>query len=177
MRKPSHVVEIFLNPGEFYFAGPDTRIRTILGSCVSITMWHPKLVVGGMCHYMLPERGATQKMAPDGKYADEAFNLLIVEAQKIGAPLHEFRLKMFGGGNMFPGRDVPIAQRVGERNIEAGHSLMRHHAMRCDASDVGGFGHRSVLFDIWSGHVWVRQFNASLPEQCNSCETKSSCMA
>ena len=52
-----NVIEIFLQPGDFYFGDRDTRIRTLLGSCVSITMWHPRLHVGGMCHFMLPERG------------------------------------------------------------------------------------------------------------------------
>ena len=48
MKKPDHVIEIFLQPGDFYFGGADTRIRTILGSCVSITMWHPTRLIGGM---------------------------------------------------------------------------------------------------------------------------------
>jgi chemotaxis protein CheD len=32
-------------------------IRTVLGSCVSITLWHPVKRVGGMCHFLLPTRG------------------------------------------------------------------------------------------------------------------------
>ena len=47
---------VFLHPGECYFGGGPTRIATLLGSCVSITVWHPRLLVGGMCHYMLPSR-------------------------------------------------------------------------------------------------------------------------
>ncbi|MBL8511280.1 MAG: chemotaxis protein CheD, partial [Betaproteobacteria bacterium] len=57
MSDTSFVMDIFLQPGEFYFGDADTRIRTLLGSCVSITMWHPTRRIGGMCHYMLPTRG------------------------------------------------------------------------------------------------------------------------
>jgi chemotaxis receptor (MCP) glutamine deamidase CheD len=31
--------EVFLNPGEFHFGEGTTRISTLLGSCVSITLW------------------------------------------------------------------------------------------------------------------------------------------
>jgi len=82
MIKPLHVIDIFLRPGDHYFTDrKNTRIRTLLGSCVSITFWHPRLLIGGMCHYMLPERGnelrAEDWHAPDGRYADEAVALLL----------------------------------------------------------------------------------------------------
>ena len=87
MRKPPHVIEIFLNPGEFYFGDRDVRIRTILGSCVSITLWHPKLLIGGMCHYMLPSRQGRETKRADGKYADEALGLLFEEIRRGGTAL------------------------------------------------------------------------------------------
>ncbi len=40
-------MDIFLQPGELYFGDSDTCIRTVLGSCVSLTFWHPKLLGGG----------------------------------------------------------------------------------------------------------------------------------
>jgi len=55
-RTPAH--EIVLHPGDWWFGGGDTRARTVLGSCIAITLWHPQLRVGGMCHYMLPQRVA-----------------------------------------------------------------------------------------------------------------------
>ena len=47
---------VVLRPGDFYFGGGRTRISTLLGSCVSITLWHPQRHVGGMCHYLLARR-------------------------------------------------------------------------------------------------------------------------
>ena len=63
--------EIMLQPGEFFFGQDDTIIRTHLGSCVAITMWHPEQKRGGMCHYMLPSRARSDDPL-DGRYADEA---------------------------------------------------------------------------------------------------------
>ena len=49
MKQSEHAVEIFLQPGDFYFGDENTRLRSLLGSCVSITMWHPTKLIGGMC--------------------------------------------------------------------------------------------------------------------------------
>jgi chemotaxis protein CheD len=59
MISPLNPLDIFLRPGDCYFGGQNTSIRTVLGSCVSMTFWHPQLRVGGMCHYMLPKRNRT----------------------------------------------------------------------------------------------------------------------
>lgn len=158
--KPAHVIEIFLQPGEHYFGERNTRIRTILGSCVSMTFWHPKLLVGGMCHYMLPSRSLERRKIAafehDGRYADEALALLMKEIDTTGAPHREFEVKLFGGGNMFPEqhREQP---HVGLRNVDTARRLVARHGFNCVAEHLGGLGHRNVIFNVWSGEVWVRQ--------------------
>jgi chemotaxis protein CheD len=167
MRKPPHVIEIFLNPGEFYFGDRDIRIRTILGSCVSITLWHPKLLLGGMCHYMLPSRQERGSKLADGKYADEALGLLLEEIRRSGTALEDYQVKLFGGGNMFQ-RQVKTGQtHIGMKNAEAGRHLVKHHGLRLASEDLGGAGHRTVIFDIWSGHVWVRHLAPQGVGHCN----------
>lgn len=159
MRKPPHVIEIFLNPGEFYFGDRDTRIRTILGSCVSITLWHPRFLVGGMCHYMLPSRSEGGMGRADGKYADEAFGLLLDEVSRNGTALEDYEVKLFGGGNMFQQPTGARHGHIGTKNADAGRHLVKHHGLNLRSEHLGGAGHRTVLFDIWSGHVWVRHLS------------------
>ncbi len=159
MHKPPHVLEIFLQPGDLYFGDRDTRIRTVLGSCVSLTVWHAELLVGGMCHYMLPNRKLEQRgirtEGLDGRYADEAIELLVREIDATGAPHREFEVKMFGGGNMFPDRKVRT-DHVGKKNVEMARALVRKHGFNCVAEHLGGDGHRNVIFDIWNGNVWMK---------------------
>ena len=168
--KPQHVIEIFLHPGEFYFGDESTRIRTLLGSCVSITLWHPKRRVGGMCHYMLPSRGGRRHETPDGRYADEVIALFLREIASAKTHPSEYEVKLFGGGNMFPrngakwSRKKSAANPVrGEHesisllNVQAGRILIEQHGFRIKAEDAGGNGQRHIIFDIWSGHVWVRR--------------------
>jgi chemotaxis protein CheD len=82
---------VFLHPGEFYFGGGPTRIATLLGSCVSITVWHPRLLVGGMCHYMLPNRQRPPQAALCGRYGDEAMEWLLARIRDTGAPAAQFQ--------------------------------------------------------------------------------------
>lgn len=156
---PPDVLEIFLQPGEFYFGDEKTRIRTLLGSCVAIALWHPELRIGGMCHYMLPHRPHMRHGEPlDGRYAEEAMQMFMRELRRSGTSPADYHVKAFGGGQMFeqanrPRRHLDICQR----NMEAGHALIVRHGFRLRAHDMGGDGHRNVILDLWSGDVWLKR--------------------
>lgn len=161
MKKPAHVIDIFLQPGDFYFGDENTRIRTILGSCVSITMWHPTRLIGGMCHYMLPSRANASAASLDGRYADEALKMFMQEIRAAKTHPAEYAVKLFGAGNMFPGVKNKGTHKSGpnvpDKNKAIAYSLVEQHGFKIGAEDLGGDGHRQVLFDIWSGHAWVRK--------------------
>ena len=42
--------DVVLGPGDLYFGRGEHQVRTLLGSCVGITLWHPRAYLGGMCH-------------------------------------------------------------------------------------------------------------------------------
>ncbi|MDR3390515.1 MAG: chemotaxis protein CheD [Sulfuriferula sp.] len=165
----ANAMDIFLQPGEFYFGDRHTRIRTILGSCVSITMWHPHKRIGGMCHYMLPSRGKKAGKKLDGKYADEALQLFLHEIRAAGTWPEEYQVKLFGGGSMFPkrGNTIPVPAETPEdssncrdvpcRNRQSAYQLIQHYGFTLMAEHLGGSGHRQLMFDIATGDAWVRQ--------------------
>lgn len=155
MGQPTHTVDVFLQPGEMYFGGRDTRIRTLLGSCVAIAMWHPGMLAGGMCHYMLPGAPAGKRDAPDGRYADEAMELMLREIRNASTSPTEYQVKLFGGGHMFSAQQAVSADHVGAKNVAMARILMKRHGFSSRAEHLGG-GHRNVMFDLWNGHVWVR---------------------
>jgi chemotaxis protein CheD len=172
------IMEIFLQPGEWYFGDRDTRIRTLLGSCIAITLWHPRLLVGGMCHFMLPERGSVRPTdtALDGRYGDEAVAALVQELRQQRTQPREYICKIFGGGNMFrqqPAR-LPMSSRSPDhnahgifretdtcadvpcKNVRAARSLVSAAGFRVTASHLGGQGHRNLYFEIWTGAVYLK---------------------
>ena len=160
MIRPLHPFEIFLQPGDYFFADRDTRISTVLGSCVSMTFWHPRLLVGGMCHYLLPKRGIKHKTshdpALDGRYADEAIALLLKHIDAVGASHKEYQVKLFGGGDMFPEADKNSVSKIGIQNVEAARQLSKQYGFTCVSEHLGDIGHRNVICEVWIGDVWVR---------------------
>lgn len=149
-------IDIFLQPGDWYWAEGDVRIRTTLGSCVAVCLWHPQRKVGGMCHYMLPRRPKTHsENALDGRYGDEAFMLLYREVVQLRTPLSEYEVKLFGGANMFAMKEVD-SPTVATHNIAIIRAWVQEHQLTVTSESLGGTCYRQLLFDISSGDVWVR---------------------
>jgi chemotaxis protein CheD len=151
---PSYVIEIFLQPGEFYWGDRDTRIRTLLGSCVAITVWHPVKKIGGMCHYLLSKNPQEERMVMDPRYGGDAVALLLKEIRKAHTEPAEYHAKMFGGANMFPG---VLGSDIGRKNIAHGRENLVKCGFEIKAAKLGGVRPHNIIFDLWTGNVWVKQ--------------------
>src|ERR1017187_8356765 len=148
------VREVYLRPGEFCFGEGNLRISTLLGSCISIILWHPLLAHGGMCHYMLPIRCNRPRgnLVPDGNYGVEAMEMFMLELKKRNTLPSQYQVNVYGGGNMFD--DRPSSKMdIGKKNIEMAHSLLNKYGFTKTFDHLGGFGHRKIAFDVWSGEV------------------------
>lgn len=149
------VREIHLNPGDLWFGGGAVRLRTVLGSCISVTLWHPWRHIGGMCHFMLPGRSRDRDAELSGKYADEAFLIFDAEMERANTRPCDYQAKLFGGGNMFPNSSSPAQGDVGLRNLEVARELLAERGIEVGVQHVGGAGHRKLIFDVWSGDAWL----------------------
>ncbi len=173
--------DVLLQMGQFHFAAGPGRVRTVLGSCVAITMWRPEGMLGGMCHYMLPA-GLREKedARPPGLYAEKAIELFVKSIHKAGTRPHDYIVKLFGGGRMFselsatscggicsPSRrctcnDVPC------RNVLAGREMLAAYGFTIAAEHVGGQGSRDLILDLENGDVWLRRGSALAGERLRS---------
>lgn len=157
MKIRNATVEVFLQPGEYFTGDAQYRIRTLLGSCVSITLWHPQLRVGAMSHFLLARRTARPAFGLDGRYGDEAMCLMLNELKQVGVRPSECEGKIFGGGDMFPLQMRSDEMSVGRRNGEVARELLRAHGISIVSESLFGVGHRQIIFDVGSGNVWQRQ--------------------
>jgi chemotaxis protein CheD len=152
--------DVYLQPGDFHFGERNTRIRTVLGSCVSIVMWHEKYLIGGMCHYLLPKHSGQPNKAPDGRYAEDAIELFMKKIRDAKTKAEDYQVKIFGGGNMFSKYHKPEkCKDVPCQNIIAARELVKRYGLNLVSENVGGYGHRQIRFEIWNGHVWVRRID------------------
>lgn len=161
-------------PGDFYFGDHTTCIKTLLGSCVAIVMWHPQKRIGGMCHYMLP--GRSERTELSARYADEAMQMFLRKMALYQTRPQEYQAKVFGGADMFsnlPSR-CPDAgdtfakvcsgcQSVACRNRHTAKALLQQHGFTIVESDLGGTKHRQVEFHIGSGKTRVTRNSATPP--------------
>ena len=154
---PEDIETVVLRPGDFHFGGGHTRISTLLGSCVSITLWHPRKHIGGMCHYMMTELERPIERAGhelDGRYASKAFELFLRHVDRAGTRPSEYQAKLFGGANMF-GQKAEGKLDIGARNIEVARQFLAANHIAPLAEHIGGSGRRKLHFDLWSGNVWL----------------------
>lgn len=123
-----------------------------------------KKSIGGMCHYLLPRRGNSQRL-PKGFYADDVISLFLNEMKKIDTVPSDYETKIFGGGNMFCdfGEQCnPIT--VSQNNIDTGLELLKMHSFNITAADTGGGLYRKIYLELWNGDVWLQAGSAGARE-------------
>jgi chemotaxis protein CheD len=153
---PQH--DVFLNAGEFFFraadtAPPDVRVRTLLGSCVSIVLWHPALGAG-MSHSVLPVRSATQGPL-DGNHCEGAVALFLRELRRGIARPDQFQVFLVGGARMSMGVQNANRVSVGERNVESCRTLLLGAGFAITGTHVGGTGPRRLTMRLQTGRIEV----------------------
>ncbi len=47
-------------------------------------------------------------------------------------------------------------RNVADSNVHAALALAEQNRLKLMAQDLGSTGHRSIIFDLWDGNVWVR---------------------
>jgi chemotaxis protein CheD len=152
--------ETTIHPGELFFGSGGGGVQTLLGSCVAATFWHPERKLGGICHYILPERLEQPPITPDGRYGAEALFLIHKSVLGQGTAPAEYVVRVFGGGSMFRRDDrVPAVSRnglIGNKNVLFGRRLLGELGFVVSSEDVGGDRYRVVRLDLVSGEVTVR---------------------
>ena len=161
--------EVHLMPGEWFF-GQNATVKTLLGSCVAMTLWHPRLHAGGMCHYLLPTRrpdAARPFTSPlSGRYGDEVIELLVKALQRCGTHAGDYVVQLFGGADLLhepmprtPAWPLSASAKfnVGKLNVEQAWTQVRRFGFDVNRVDVGEHVARRVSIDLSTGDVEVQR--------------------
>jgi len=147
---------VTLMPGEMHFGREAAGLRTLLGSCVAITLWHPVRRIGGMCHFLLPARARRGDEPPEGKYGDEALAAMVQALLAAGTQPADYTAHLYGGADTMP-ETLGLKLNVGERNIEQGWSLIDRYGFQLEGVDVGEDVPRTVTLTLATGAVAMRR--------------------
>jgi len=142
----------YLVQGELYFGDDVNTISTLLGSCVAVIIWHPKLKIGGMCHIVLPRNSGVKF---DNRYADCAISTFSNYIKRLGINPREFTTNVYGGGCMFQEVTDSVIM-VGNSNIEATKLMLVDQGFKIDKEETGGQCYRKVKLTLKTGEVRVK---------------------
>lgn len=159
--------DIFLNPGDMHCGFAPARVWTILGSCVSIVIWHKRLRFGAMTHYLLPERGTAESSRSrrlDARYGEDACRLVLASMQRFGIPSEECQARIFGGSQMLI-RGRPAGSQIGQKNAAIAHEFLSANHIKLVSESLFGSGHRRVYFDLSTGRVWENEAHGAKTRQ------------
>ncbi len=154
-------------PGEYYVTADDLVVMTVLGSCIAACIWDPRVRVGGMNHFMLPDGGNESS----GRYGSYAMELLINEMIKLGARRETMQAKVFGGGQVM---HTFTTMNVGERNTAFVLDYLQTERIAVVSKDVLDIYPRKVCYFPATGKAMVKRLAHSHPETIETQERKGS---
>ena len=140
-----------LMPGEFYISQNQEMITTVLGSCVSACIYDLGRGIGGMNHFMLPEKGGSTA-DESARYGIFAMESLINEMMKCGCKKDNLKVKLFGGGQI-----IKNMSDIGRKNILFAKNFIYAEGLKLESSDLGLIYPRKVKFFPATGKAMVKR--------------------
>ena len=135
-------------------------ITTLLGSCVAVCLYDPKLRLAGMNHFLLPSRTKTAGDDTDVILAgDYSMEVLLNTMLTKGAQKSRIVAKAFGGGTIV----TSILMAIGQRNADFAREWLEREGIHLAAQDFGGAWSRKVIFTPDGGDAFCRRLPISQP--------------
>ena len=142
---------VYLIPGQLYASAAPCMITTLVGSCVAVTMWSPRLRVGGMNHYLLPRQARGAERSP--RYGETALSMLLARMEVLGCRGPEIEARIYGGAAVLATLAAGVS--LGEQNVVAAWQFTRQHALHVVDEQAGGKVARRIALDVQTGNVDV----------------------
>lgn len=146
----------FIHVGQIHVDKTPEAISTVLGSCVSVCLYDPRLQIGGMNHYLLPFWNGNGLQSP--KFGNIAIPKLIEAMISYGASIKTMEAKIFGGASM--NMTTTASMMIGEKNVLVAKELLQEYKIRIVAEDTGGQYGRKIQMSLERGKVLLKYTSA-----------------
>lgn len=157
---------INLRPGELIITDQPTIVTTLLGSCISICLYHPLKKIGGMCHCLLPAKlGPQSNKLPYSFVNDTISHMFEVIEQDYHIPRREIKVKLFGGADVLEPKQPfgNSGKSIGLQNIEAARAVIERYGLEITSQKVGGDNGYKLFFNTRTGEVFLRFVTGRAP--------------
>ncbi|MEA2102816.1 MAG: chemotaxis protein CheD [Thermodesulfobacteriota bacterium] len=151
------VTKIYLKPEKVYWCGCPCSITTILGSCLSVTMYHPSTGMAAVCHAVLPKYRSSYNKGLSA-FVDTSIAWMLDQFTSKRITKKEIEVKIFGGSAMFDQENQKgYTANVGSANIETARNCLEKSGIKIKAWDVGGNLGRKMIFDTATGDILIKK--------------------
>ncbi len=170
---PEARAEVSLYPGELYVytRGPEPRIWTLLGSCVSVILFSSSRKIGAICHAQLAELPHhhpedinactdTDEKEKRFRYLNCAFDFMLQNLVRKGASPREIKAYLLGGAAV--GKTGSDYFQVGKKNLEMGKKMLQEHGIPIQMEKTGGNKGMTLYFYPASGDLYYRYHGDTL---------------
>jgi chemotaxis protein CheD len=150
-----------INPGG-WAVETEKPIATLLGSCVAVCFHDPKLRLGGMNHFLLPNITRNNSNADSDIILNGDYSMEVLLNALLNKGAHKSRLvaKAFGGGTIISS----IRMAIGQRNAEFAREWLEREGIPLVASDFSGAWSRKVVFVPRTGDAFCRRMATTQPD-------------
>lgn len=142
--------EIRIGIGELAVSKSPRILRTLVGSCVGITLYDPQKKVGGLAHVVHPESNGRSDQP--GKYADTAICKLIKDLSQLGGEQRRLVAKYAGGAKML---HAFSSNPIGDLNVEMIERILLQLGIPILGKECGGKSGRRLALDLTSGTLRI----------------------
>jgi len=154
----SDLDKVYLKPGELYIGEKPAKVSTVLGSCVSVTMFSKRLRIGAICHGALPHcremRRCHDLCKETFKYVDCSVHYMLGRMRSFGCKDSEIEIKLFGGADTLSSKKE---NTIGSMNVKMALEIIRQENLRVIAADVGDSFGRKIFFMTHTGDVYLKR--------------------
>jgi chemotaxis protein CheD len=151
---------VYLHPGEAYFGDKPVLVSTVLGSCISITMFCKKVNYGGISHCLLPTCGREGCANCDEpyKYVNCTMENMLKKFESMKIKKEDIEVKAFGGGDvLITKEESQKSKTIGRQNIAALTKWLENNEMKLTSYDMGGGKGRKIFFLPTTGDVYLKR--------------------
>lgn len=147
---------IYLKPGTLYLAERPAVVKTVLGSCISVTIFSPRLSIGGICHAMMPA-GRNGDSEEDFRYVDSSLKRMLRWLDARGVRRWETETKLFGGASFWEVSGKRGGGNIGQMNVEKAREILQAEQLSPVLSDIGGRSGRKLFYVTHTGEVFLER--------------------
>ena len=138
----------YLKPGYIFFSSEGHIIETVLGSCVSVSLWDKRNKMGVMTHYIYASYREEERKAYTGKIAlPFAYDLMI----KKGSLEKDLVAFVAGGGE-----NPKLSDKVSKDNVQYALEFLKDKKIKVEIIDVGNADTRKAIFNSETGEFIVK---------------------